>query len=272
MSRSTRSWIAILMVAAIAGTPVVVAAQPRAQGPKRTSSAPAALGIHGFSVVLVVGSLQGTAVTSAEGLPESAKKALSDMKDFLPYKRYQLLDAAWMLCCASSRSGVSGRVRGPDEREYTYHVDPIGVDEPKLNIRFSIREMADPHVPGLDIEKLSDTARLEHTRQWHDAIRERDEAELEMRTVKQKVDVGLLNSPDMEAATMRSRRAAQRVADLQRLAGRSRPQTSSGQNLMDSTFSIALGETVVVGTSRLNGDRALIAILTAASKPTGAPR
>lgn len=40
---------------------------------------------------------------------------------------------------------------------------------------------------------------------------------------------------------------------------------------MDSSFSIALGETVVIGTSRLNGDQALIALLTAAAKP-GASR
>ena len=44
-------------------------------------------------------------------------------------------------------------------------------------------------------------------------------------------------------------------------------QRFSGQNIIDSTFAISLGESVVVGTSRLNGDRALIAILTAAGKP-----
>ena len=40
---------------------------------------------------------------------------------------------------------------------------------------------------------------------------------------------------------------------------------------MDSSFSISAGETVVIGTSRINGDQALIAILTAAVKP-GASR
>ena len=40
---------------------------------------------------------------------------------------------------------------------------------------------------------------------------------------------------------------------------------------MDSSFSIALGETVVIGTSRLNGDQALIALLTAAAKPGRGP-
>jgi DNA-directed RNA polymerase specialized sigma24 family protein len=47
--------------------------------------------------------------------------------------------------------------------------------------------------------------------------------------------------------------------------------SSSRGNLLDSTFSIAVGETVVIGTSRLKGDQALIALLTAAGKP-GASR
>lgn len=113
-----------------------------------------------------------------------------------------------------------------------------------------------------------ESARLEHSRQLYDAIRERDEAEVTARSARQKHEVGLLNPSDMEAATLRHRRAVQRVEDLQHLAGGGRTSSgTSGHNIMDSTFSIALGETVVVGTSRLNGDQALIALLTAAAKP-----
>jgi hypothetical protein len=91
---------------------------------------------------------------------------------------------------------------------------------------------------------------------------------------RQKFEVGLLPAPELESATLRSRHAAQRVEDLFRLTGGSGQQRgrSAGQNIIDSTFAISLGETVVVGTSRLNGDRALIAILTAAAKPPGAAR
>lgn len=67
---------------------------------------------------------------------------------------------------------------------------------------------------------------------------------------------------------LRHTRSVQRVEDLQRLAGdKANYGGTSGHNIMDSTFSIALGETVVVGTSRLNGDQALIALLTAAARP-----
>jgi hypothetical protein len=38
--------------------------------------------------------------------------------------------------------------------------------------------------------------------------------------------------------------------------------------IIDSTFSMDIGETVVIGTSSLKGDKALIALLTAAKRPT----
>ena len=266
MTPINRSPMARVLVAVLALTPVAASAQQSAARGTSRSNPAVGLGIHGFSVVLVVGSLQGTAASSSESVPDSAKKALNDMKDFLPYKRYQLLDAAWMLCCAGARGGVTGRVRGPDERDYNYYVDPIGVGDSKLNVRFSIREMNDPPLAAVNAAKVSDTARLEHSRQLYEAIRERDEAEVRLRNARQKFDVGLLAGSEIEALTVRSRVASQRVEDLQRRAGASRHGTS-GQNIIDSTFSISLGETVVVGTSRLHGDRALIAILTAATKP-----
>jgi hypothetical protein len=239
---------------------------------------PAAIGVHGFSVVLVVGGMQGS--SASDNVPEAARKALADMKDFLPYKRYQLLDAAWILCCGTANNGVSGRVRGPDGRDYLYVLDPGSVAGSKLNLRFTMREAQEVLMPAVSQSKLSDSARLEHSRQLYEAMRERDEAELVARTTKQKYDVGVMSAPDVEAATTRLRRAEQRVQDLQRLAGGparataqagggARGAASSGRSMMDSSFSIALGETVVIGTSRLNGDQALIAILTAAAKPGG---
>jgi len=275
MTLTSRS-IVHALIATLAFVPAAVSAQQSSRGTTRPSG-PAALGIQGFSVVLVVGSLTGTAPSASDGVPEAARKALADMKDFLPFKRYQLLDAAWTLCCATSRSGVSGRVRGPDERDYRYDVDPLGVTDSKLNLRFTIREMVDPVLttkpPAQGSSKVSDSTRLEHSRLLYDAIRERDEAEIQLRRVSQQYEVGIVAASEMESAKTRNIRAAQRVADLQRVAASNGVQLrGTGQNIIDSTFSISLGETVVVGTSRLHGDRALIAILTAAGKPASANR
>ncbi|HET7698897.1 MAG TPA: hypothetical protein VFK57_24475 [Vicinamibacterales bacterium] len=219
MTLSTRSIFACTL-AAVTVMPASTAAQ-QSRGIARAGG-PAALGIHGFSVVLVVGSLTGAPASAAnDGVPDAARKALNDMKEFLPFKRYQLLDAAWTLCCASPRAGVSGLVRGPDERDYRYEVDPLGGSDSRLDVRFTIREM---------------------------------------RTLLQARPA---ERPGSLSADHPRNIAARRNA--------AQGQGAPGVNVIDSTFSISLGETVVVGTSRLHGDRALIAILTAAGKPA-APR
>jgi hypothetical protein len=266
MTLITRSSIACGLAALLGLTPAVATAQQSGRSTSKSSPTPASLGIHGFSVVLVVGAMQGGPGPETDGVPDTAKKALTDMRGFLPYKRYQLLDAAWMLCCGSYKNGVSGRVRGPNDLEYTYFVDPISVSDAKLNVRFSMREMRDMVAQPVAQGRLSEQVRLEHSRQLYEAIRERDEAAVLARSTKQRFDVGLLAAPEKEAAELRHRRAVQRVEDLQHLAG-GKFSGSSGQNVMDSTFAITPGETVVVGTSRLHGDQALIAILTAAAKP-----
>jgi hypothetical protein len=61
---------------------------------------------QGFSVVLVLGDGQSTTV--AENVPQAARKALADMKDFLPYRGYRLLDAQWILGSQRSASRLRG--------------------------------------------------------------------------------------------------------------------------------------------------------------------
>ena len=76
---------------------------------------------QGFSVVLVLGDIQGA--STPDDVPPAARKALVDMRDFLPFKSYKLLDAAWLMCCGQqSNSGWGSSqsmvLRGPDESEY----------------------------------------------------------------------------------------------------------------------------------------------------------
>ena len=273
MTLTTRSIVARLMMAWLALVPAAASAQQAASGQQASRSGvrpngPAALGVHGFSVVLVVGSLSGTVTTAAnDGVPEAARKALADMKDFLPYKRYQLVDAAWMLCCASPRSAVSGVMNGPDSREYRYEVDPIGVSDTKLDVRFTIRETKES-VASPSGRTPTHPAEIEHSRQMAAAVREREDAQRDLAAAQELRRKGLITASDMEAKVTRSRQAEQRVRELRATGPAVLAQKMVSQNIIDSTFSMSLGETVVVGTSRLHGDRALIAILTAASKPT----
>ena len=63
--------------------------------------------IRGFSVVLLLGEKQGS--IPAEGLSPSALRAIADIKEFLPYKGYRVLDTQWVACCAGSSEGrISG--------------------------------------------------------------------------------------------------------------------------------------------------------------------
>jgi hypothetical protein len=264
-------WIALAL--GLAAAPAGLSAQQRGRSaPAETAMTPQALGIHGFSVVLVVGGMQGA--DSGDTVPAAARKALTDMRDFLPYKRYQLLDAAWMLCCSGfgrNAPSISGRLRGPEQREYTYHIDPIGVGDGRINLRFSMREVASPEL-AIDPAKMSDTAKLEHGRLTAEALRERDEAQQALRRAEQQYQVGLLNRTDVESARLRLQRAEARARDLRAIAVVGGRPATRGGSIMDSTFAIAPGETVVIGTSRLMGDQALIALLTAATKPGGGTR
>jgi len=265
-------------------------------GPERRTSQFDAIGIHGFSIVLVVGDMQGTAGAS-DTVPGAAKKALADMRDFLPYKNYRLLDAEWMLCCGSSFSAVSGRVRGPEEQDYSYSLTTNGVSDSKITVHFSMREA--PVAPGMAAAgaassvaaaaSLSDTARADYSRQLYEATKEREEAMRQVANLKPKVAAGVTPKEEYQAAEQRYERATEREVELRRTLGQMRAQPSRSpdhpderleksargsmltRSIMDSTFSIAVGETVVIGTSRLKGEKALIALLTAAGKPKPTP-
>jgi len=127
--------------------------------------------VRGYSLVLLMGDTQGSSMP--EGLSAPAQKALTDLKDFLPYKSYRLLDTQWL---AGSDAGATagGRLRGSAENEYF----PFSAGFSQYNQKFEL---------------------------W---------------------------APD----------------------GRS--------ILLNGTFTMHVGETVVVGTSRVQGDKALVVLLT----------
>ena len=77
----------LLLIAAAVGaqTPAPAPEAPRRDGPSVGET-------QLFQIVLLRGSRKGADDT--EGLPKSAEKALNDLRDFLPFKHYQLLDTA----------------------------------------------------------------------------------------------------------------------------------------------------------------------------------
>jgi hypothetical protein len=171
---------------------LVLTAVARAQETRVTTPVQAGKPLLGYSVVLVLGETQGAA--AAEGLSAPARKALSDLKDFLPYKSYRVLDTQWIAATDVRALGMhadSGHLRGLDSQDYEFRISSQGLPGQEHNRGFSLRTAA-----------FAD--------------------------------------------------------DATKKAG---PQT-----LVDTTLTIETGETVVVGTSRVQGDKALIVLLTAVPK------
>jgi opacity protein-like surface antigen len=81
--------------------------------------------IRGFSVVLLLGEQQGS--VPSEGLSPSALRAIADIKEFLPYKGYRVLDTQWV--AGSVPGSIKGRITGLDNFGFDFQVDtwPGGV-------------------------------------------------------------------------------------------------------------------------------------------------
>jgi hypothetical protein len=160
--------------------------------------------LTGFSIVMLEGDLGGNGDTA--GIPAGAAKALADVRDFLPYKTYRLLDSQWVL--GSGRIAV--RLRGSAGQEYTLKMttSPTGARMAQAtSISILEFELSRPN--------------------------------------------GVTTSSGGHGA-----------------AGPGGPHTAAadGSSLIETSFRMNVGETVVVGTSRLAGDRALIVLLTAVGR------
>jgi hypothetical protein len=224
------------------------------QNPKPPAFEPAR--IRGFNVTLVLGEMQGTA--TPDNLPPGAKKALDDMRSFLPYKSFRLLDSQWILCCATggfadiAATAVAGRLRGVDEQEYGFSVTILNMSGPQLSVRFLMHAAA-----GSLQKKISSAASESRGVERASVELQLLEAQRELQQRHEAREV-----PDEAAAAARAR-----VDRLERHLAELTPVAGGGKGaVIDSTFSMDVGETVVIGTSSLKGEKALIALLTAAPR------
>jgi hypothetical protein len=188
---------------------------------------------RGFSVVLLLGETQSTG--GGDGLPPAPalRKALSDVRDFLPYKSYRVLDTQWL-------RGGSTRMKGPDDQEYDVDLaadqimpNPFHPKEGMLNVVFHLQEVG---------------AAANSSEEYGRSIQA---AELE----KQRASM-LAQMPSAQGAMVQEMKARlERVEKQIRLA--------KARKLIDSRFEMSIGETVVVGTSKIGGgDKGLVVLLT----------
>lgn len=187
---------------AIASPPVV-----SAQAAKGVPVKPGSPTVQGFSVVLLLGDLQGG--TTADNVPPAARKALADMKDFLPYKSYRLLDTGWTL---ASNNGVRStlRLRGLENQEFELNLNGASAPAPgasaRLNLSFALSE------GGPDAAVLyADASRSSRVNEQRRAL-----AELEMRLSNfdrenERAEKQLENVPEADRRDALTRRQEARV-------------------------------------------------------------
>ena len=208
------------------------------------------------------------------------------MKDFLPFKSYRLLDAAWVMCCGPMAGGerrpgsqntpapmlsqqLTQMLRGPEEQEYQLKLSSR-MENSQVMVRFTLLGSVTAS------ETSSDSAQM---RQMSRKIADlKDQAALLEKTIqdtRKKVEVGMSsgdNIAKMEVDLRRTNREIEEVTTrlAETRAGGSKPSARGGSesesrnSIIDTSFAMNVGETVVVGTSRLKGgSKALIALLTA---------
>lgn len=82
--------------------------------------------VRGYSIVLLLGDTQGSSMP--ESLSAPAKKALNDVKDFLPYRSYRVLDTQW-IAGADSGARSSGFLRGLDDAPMPFTLTTTPVNQ-----------------------------------------------------------------------------------------------------------------------------------------------
>jgi hypothetical protein len=231
---------------------------------------------QGFSVVLVLGDIQGA--PTADDVPPAARKALTDMRDFLPFKSYKLLDAAWVMCCGQLPETLTQVLRGPEDQEYELKLSTSRGGGAQVFVRFALSSGGTPDVTH---ESPAATART-LTRKIADLRDRRMLLEKQIQEARKKVDIGIAPGGDIAKLELDLRRVEREIQDLSAQLSETRGGRSATPSpnvrrfvhgaMIDTSFAMDVGETVVVGTSRLKGgSRALIALLTAVP-PRGTER
>jgi hypothetical protein len=259
-----------------AARPTLPSETPRGQAPAQGRRLGGVL--QGFSVVLAIGELQGTNAT--DDVPPAARKALADMRDFLPYKSYRLLDAAWLMCCGEqTRTLTSERrptesstlaLRGPDDNEYELHLSSGRAEGGRVFVQFNL-------LASHAFAPAASGATTTRTLQRRIADLD-DKAELlrkQIADVKRRVEVGVTPGTEIPRMELELRSTQREVAELrERLESSTTTRGSGGARgpadravrsvVIDTSFTMEVGETVVVGASRPRGaTKALIALVTA---------
>jgi hypothetical protein len=257
--------------------PLKKAPSSDAAPPKKTVDSSDPIPRRGFNVVLLVGDVMGPGYPKP--IPDAALKALSDMRDFLPYKGYNLLDTQWIVGGTSSPAVT--RLRGLDEQDYELELraSPLptpgaaALDRQAMSVRFVLRDVdtgssatESGRAPVHPKEAAkSDLASMEIAREIFQLERERTDLEMVVTKGRSQVEIGMANHDDVKRSEAQLSAVNRRINELKQSLSAANVK-AAGRPVIDTSFRMDDGETVVVGTSKVKGGgKALIALLTATS-------
>jgi hypothetical protein len=171
------------------------------------------------------------------------------------------------------------RLRGVDDQEYEFELRGTP-NFNGLSVRFVLRDSADAVAAdgtrspfsSKDTSKGELTA-LEISREIFQLERERDDLQLQLAKKRKDFEVGMANADEIRRMDTQFVAVSRRIADLKQTASASSSKIA-GRAVIDTSFQMAEGETVVVGTSKVRGGgKALIALLTATTdRPKGSAK
>jgi hypothetical protein len=154
-------------------------------------------GTQGFNVVLVLGDLQGGA--SSDNIPPAARAALGDLKDFLPYRSYRVLDSSWILGSTTQLFRAKSRLRGADDQTYEVRLtsSPTGPPAPpSLQMKFVMQDLAGgPRKEPPAAVSLRNGRGASSTRAWHSRADPRSHQDDRRHTDRARIDSG---RPDVD--------------------------------------------------------------------------
>jgi hypothetical protein len=199
-------------------------------------------GQRGFSVVLLMGETQGGAGSDSMPPAPALRKALSDVKDFLPYKSYRVLDTQWL------RNGMT-RMKGMDDQEYEVIVEAGEFMRRGSDLLRFDPASGQPGVVVVNFHLQEAGAAQNSSEEFGRSVQI---ADLERQLRSARARIAMPQSAEMKKVIADDIERTEKMIRLAR-----------ARKLLDSHFEMARGETVVVGTSKMGGgDKGLVVLLT----------
>jgi hypothetical protein len=286
MRNAVRIALAVLALAAVVCPASAQQSTAAAPARKEAPSPPDRLPRRGFNVVLLIGDMTGPGYPKP--IPDAAMRALADMRDFLPYKGYNLLDTQWIV--GGTSSPAITRLRGLDDQEYELElrvqqtlVPATGTPHPaSISMRFVLRDVdtgggsSESGRTSLHPRELAEgtTAAAEIAREIFQLDRERTDLQMQIEQKRRNVEVGVGDPVEVQRMQAQLNAVTRRIEELKQRSAVAVAAKATGRTVIDTSFRMDDGETVVVGTSKVKGGgKALIALLTATSdRPRGSSK